>query len=252
MATANRTRSDTTSFLRLDQSKVLAEAKKLSKTPEALATVFSFLYFAFAERKKDCCKELDELRSSVADLSKTVAELQKSNAALAARLESTEPPVSTVQSCDSSIEDRLLKSESYSGRSTSIMTGIPEDPSEDITEVVAKHVREIIPDFTANRISTAHRNKKKDPTKPRSVTVVFSHIRDKDIVSDYRRQGPLRKKNVGVYHYTPPAVLKRKKELEECEGVSKVYFDGPIKMFSVKMSDKTVKRRITNVNQLIR
>ena len=49
-----------------------------------------------------------------------------------------------------------------------------------------------------------------------------------------------------------PAVLHTKRELESCEGVSKVYFDGPVRMFTVKMTDGNLKRRITNVKQLSR
>ena len=79
---------------------------------------------------------------------------------------------------------------------------------------------------------------------------MFSKIKDKDTFSDFRNQAPLRAKKVGAYHYTPPAILVRKRELENCENVETVYFDGAVKMFSVKFKDGTIKRRITSAKEL--
>lgn len=184
--------------------------------------------------------ELKAVKEENAALTEKVNQLQNTSAALDTRAASLEERASPV-------EERLLKSEAYSGRATSILTGVPECPEEDTVAVVTEVIREVLPDFTSDRISTAHRNRQRDTSKPRSITVVFSKIKDKDCFSDFRRQAPLRKRKVGAYHYTPPAVLRRKRELEGCPGVARVYFDGPTKMFSVKGHDGVVRRNITTV-----
>ena len=143
------------------------------------------------------------------------------------------------------LSNRLLRAEAYSGRATSIITGVPQPAgnNEDTVAVVTGVVKKIIPDFTRERISIAHRNKQRTDNKPRSITVVFTHIRDKDIVSDFRKQEPLRPSKIGVYHYTPKSVLQRKQELEELECVEKIFYDGPNRMFSVKLKEEEKFRR---------
>ena len=128
-----RTKAELAAFLDLDASKVTAEATKLASKPGALAAVYSLLFSAVAELRGDN----EALRNSV-------EELQKQNTALETRLSALEPLVAVVETPDPSLEDRLLKSESYSGRSTTILTGIPEDPQEDpqedINELVAHYL----------------------------------------------------------------------------------------------------------------
>eukprot|EP00116_Pleurobrachia_bachei_P008871 sb/3469133/ len=215
-------------------SGVPARAKTLANSPDALFHLFSALHSV-----------VNELRFENETLKDTVSKLTNSIATL-----SVQPPSPDPQKV-ATLEDRLLKSEAYSGRATAILTGIPETQGEDVVSVVVDTIKEVIPDFSSTRLSTVHRNKKKNNSnKPRSITVVFSKIRDKDNFSDFRNQGPLREKKVGAYHYAPPAILARKRELEDCENVKTVYFDGPVKMFSVKFQDGTIKRRITSAKEL--
>ena len=220
------------SFLLTDSTDVRGYAKKIAGSKEPLVFILEGLQ-----------KVILELRKENSALKNNTKELLNTNAALETRVLSLEERVS-------SLENRSLKHEAYSGRATSILTGIPETENENTVDVVVEAIKEVIPDFSSDRISTAHRNRKKS-NKPRSITVVFSKIKDKDIVSDYRKQAPFRRRKIGAYHYASPSVLERKKELEDCEGVSKVYFDGPVKMFSVKGDDGVVKRHIISVEQLL-
>ena len=223
-------------FLQSDSTNVRDYAKKIAESKEPLVFILEALQ-----------KVILDLRKENTTLKNNTKKLLNTNAALDTRVQSLEERVS-------SLENSSLKHEAYSGRATSILTNIPETENENIVDVVVDAVKEVIPDFSSDRISTAHRNRKKNNDKPRSITVVFSKIKDKDIVSDYRKQAPFRKRKIGAYHYASPSVLERKKELEECEGVSKVYFDGPVKMFSVKLGkgdDAVVKRHITSVEQLL-
>ena len=216
-------------------SGVPARALKLAKSPDALTLLFTTLHSV-----------VNELRAENKTLKETVTKLTNSITSL------NEKPPSPDPEKVATLEDRLLKSEAYSGRATAILTGVTENKGEDLVNVVVDTIKEVIPDFSSTRLSTVHRNKKKNNNnKPRTITVVFSKIRDKDTFSDYRNQAPLRKKKVGAYHYASPAILARKSELEDCENVERVYFDGPVKMFSVKFKDKTIKRRITSAKELI-
>eukprot|EP00116_Pleurobrachia_bachei_P011652 sb/3471914/ len=152
------TRGRTSSGTGIDQfllatTDVPARAKKLASSPDALATLFLTLHSV-----------VNELRSENESLKATVASLQQ-EISVSAVTKQPDPEGKV-----SSLEDRLLKSEAYSGRSTAILTGIKESQDEDTVSVVVNTVKEIIPDFTTACISTAHRNKKKptsDPTKPR-------------------------------------------------------------------------------------
>ena len=230
---SNNLTPDIATFLNLS-SGVPARAKKLATSPDALILLFSTLHSV-----------VNELRAENKTLKETVNKLTNSLTDL------SEQPPSPDPEKVASLEDRLLKSEAYSGRATAILTGIPETQGEDVVNVVVDTIKEVIPDFSSTRLSTVHRNKKKNNnSKPRTITVVFSKIRDKDTFSDFRNQGPLRAKKVGAYHYAPPAILARKRELENCENVETVYFDGAVKMFSVKFKDGTIKRRITSAKEL--
>ena len=149
------------------------------------------------------------------------------------------------------LEDRVLATEAYSGRATAILTGMPEKDNEVTAGVVTDTIRTILPSFTQGDISVAHRNRQSNTGKPRSITVVFKSIAHKDFVSNFKNIGPLRERGVGVYHYAPPAVRDRKSQIEEQDCVDKCYYDGPNKMFSVKLTSGKFVRHILSVGQLL-
>eukprot|EP00116_Pleurobrachia_bachei_P009394 sb/3469656/ len=206
---------------------VAAQLKK--KNPDPIACMLSMM-FAVNTGQVNRDKELQQ---QILDLTKENKELKEENQELS---------------------DRLLRAEAYSGRATSILTNVPQPAgnNEDTVAVVTGVVKKIIPDFTRERISVAHRNKQRSDNKPRSITVVFTHIRDKDIVSDFRKQQPLRPNKIGVYHYTPKSVLERKLQLQELERVEKIYYDGPNRMFSVKLvGEEKFRRNVVTRNDIM-
>ena len=61
---------------------------------------------------------------------------------------------------------------------------------------------------------------------------------------------PLRDRKLGVFHYAPASVRERKKELEERTDVERVYYDGPNKLFSVKLKTGDFVRRVLTAEQI--
>lgn len=149
------------------------------------------------------------------------------------------------------LEDRVLAAEAYSGRATLILTGVPEAQGEDTRTVVADVLREVLPSLSASDLSTAHRNRPNSSGKARSITVVLKSIWDRDYLSDFRNNRPLRDRGVGVYHYASPAIRARRTLLEGVEGVDRVYFDGPNRLFSVKLKSGHFVRGVLSVGQLL-
>ena len=224
-------------YLDGDGASTAAVAAKLKKTNSDPIVNMLTIMFAVNSRQEDRVKEF---KKQILDLTAANHELRNQNQEL--------------NDQNQELSDRLLRAEAYSGRATSILTNVaqPDGDNEDTVAVVTSVVQKIIPDFTSERISVAHRNKQRTDKKQRSITVVFTNIRDKDIVSDFRNQKPLRPKKIGVYHYTPKSVLERKQELEELDCVEKIYYDGPNRMFSVKcVGEKKFKRNVLTRNDIM-
>ena len=184
-----------------------------------------------------------------------LTDLTKENISLKAEKSTLEEKTKSLESKCEDLEDRLIRSEAYAGRATSIFTGIVEKPGENITQVVADEVKRVIPGFSTSDISIAHRNRSaptsnNDKKKPRTVTVVFKSVSHKDTVSDFSKMKPLRDRKLGVFHYAPASVRERKKELEERTDVERVYYDGPNKLFSVKLKTGDFVRRVLTAEQI--
>ena len=224
-------------YLDGDGASTAAVAAKLKESnPDPIVNMLTIL-FAVNTRQEDRVKAFQQ---QILDLTTANQELRNQNQELSDQ--------------NQELSDRLLRAEAYSGRATSILTNVaqPAGDNEDTVAVVTSVVQKIIPEFTRERISVAHRNKQRTDNKPRTITVVFTHIRDKDIVSDFRKQKPLRPNKIGVYHYTPKSVLERKQELEELDCVEKIYYDGPNRMFSVKcVGEEKFRRNVLTRNDIM-
>ena len=233
MSPTTREMSQLQSFFDLEDDKAALEKLPtlgLAKKTDPLNTIVMMMRMMTRRLTTNFESVVSKMQSEIDTLSANNAALQKSNAEL---------------------EDRVLSLEAYSGRATSILTGIPETPNENTPKVVADAIALVVPDFSISDISVAHRNKQKDSSKPRSITVVFKSLQHKDAVSNFKNLAPLISKGYGVFHYTPPSIRARKDEIESLDMVDRVFFDGANKMFSVKLKSGDFVRRVSSVERLL-
>ena len=79
---------------------------------------------------------------------------------------------------------------------------------------------------------------------------MFKSVAHKDAVSGFNKIKPLIREKIGVFHYAPASVRKRKEEFEARDDVEKVYYDGPNRLFSVKLKTGAFVRRVLRAAQI--
>ena len=148
--------------------------------------------------------------------------------------------------CD--LENRLNQSDAYSGRSTVILSNIPEEENEQpdsLAERVSNLTGVALPD-----IGHVHRNKKRRPGKPRTVTLQLIRAHDKDKL--FRRKKQLAdQRKIGLYHHMTPALIKTKDKLESLKGVKWVAYGGHSRMFTVNYDENQICTKVLSVSDFL-
>lgn len=196
-----------------------------------------------------------ELAETVADLSRRVSQLESGPSGGEHGSESSRI---------SDLEDRQMRSEAYSGRTTAIIAGIPDPgPSEtpaDLQEQVIDALSAAHPEIRPADFSIIHRNaprRGKNRGKPRTVTVVFLRASVKDNIMRKVNRDRIKARlkdevsgtTGGIYHRMSRGLVSRKEELEAHPAVEWVYFAGH-SMFTVKLGAE-IRHNIVNVQQLM-
>ena len=165
------------------------------------------------------------------------------------------------------LEDRLLRSEAYSGRNTIILGGIPDQENESPQQLeskVIKALKSADPTIRPEDFGIIHRNRAKVGSEAaRTTTVVFNRARQKDNIMRKQGRTKLKKidclntcpprcsehRGVSAWHRLSPALADRKKELESVQGVEWVAFSGH-RMFTVCYDKDKFKHNVVNVREL--
>lgn len=165
-----------------------------------------------------------------------------------ARITELEKTVSEQRDYICDLENRCNLSDAYSGRTTVILANIPEDEHED-PDMLAERVSALA-GVSVSGIGHVHRNRKRHPGKPRTVTLQFIRAYDKDQIMRRKRQ--LKQQcGVGVYHHMTPALIKTKEDLEKISGVNWVGFGGHSRMFTVNFGDNQVCTRVLSLSDFV-
>lgn len=171
------------------------------------------------------------------------------------RMQALEEKVETQQEEIRNLEERLLRTEQYSSRSTAIITGLKEEKDEDLVDSVAKMFLQVggLPrPFTSSNIANIHRNRKKEGSnKPRSITMVFTRSIDKDRLFNKVVKTKLKERfGVNMHHHMCSGLIAEQKKLEDHDRVDWVSYLGHSSNFSVKLKDGTFFKRISYLADL--
>ena len=148
--------------------------------------------------------------------------------------------------CD--LENRLNCADAYSGRSTVIISNVPEEKEEKPAELAHK-VSQLTGVSIAD-IGHVHRNRVRRAGKPRTITLQLTRACDKDriMASRKRLKGS---RGVGIFHHMTPGLIETKNNLEKVEGVNWVAFSGHGKMFSVNWGNDQFISRILSLSDFL-
>ena len=202
--------------------------------------------------------KLANSKDSMVHLFSLIQQLIISNKAIAnqqQKIQELETTISDQQSSITDLQERLLKSEQYSSRSTAIITGLEEKTGEDLEKIVTKifvETGEVPPSFSSRDIAHVHRNRKKpDSTKPRSITIVFSRSMDKDRLFQKKVKDKLFSTHkIKLHHHMGQAMIAEQKKMEEMPSVEWVSYFGHAAGFRVKLTSGEYLKKVTTAADL--